>query len=173
MVHADHVLNGRGGHASRPRSRSRPGCGRRWSWGRCPGPGSFMEPSWPSSRTGFALLHSLVNEGHGVAHIGRDRSRACCSRSWQRAPLGPAGACGTGAQTAHSSARQACLSCSCRRSSSNRSHDLDADLGVLVGVEGGDAALGGAEGTCRPGAPPHRRPGGHGRASAAGPARRR
>ena len=106
--------------------------------------GVLHGPQLPLQEDGFVLLAGLVEEGHGVPHIGADDLP-------QRQQLGEelfpvhrrlvVHGLEEDVLDLHRAGQvlpQAVLL--------EEVADLDADLGVLVRVEGGDAALGGAEG---------------------------
>ena len=40
--------------------------------GKMPRSGSFMEPSWPSSRMVLPAFTRVMDEAHGVTHVGTD-----------------------------------------------------------------------------------------------------
>ena len=101
-------------------------------------------PQLALQQDGFSVFHSLVQEGHGVTHIGLD-DLAHLQQVLEELVCVDAGLV-IHVLEENVFDLDSVVEMLFQAGLVEQIADLDADLGVLVGVEGGDAALGGAEG---------------------------
>ena len=124
----------------------------------------------PLQQDGLALLQGFMQEGHGVRHIGTHQIPCTPSASSKMALGSTEGLwyrCSKSTFFSFTGARSAVPSAD--SFIEQIADSWNADLGVFVRIEGGDAATWWSRRTCRPAAPPHSCPAARDKASAPAP----